>query len=260
MSKIENKGLIEKKVEISVGDIYLYDEKTGVEEFSATLKNHEISKELESETKIKAGKNSNTIYAISGSADVKITVTDVLSSNLDQQKWGGYQELVGDSTVFSMHLPKQYVLSNGKEVTLKNTPFDSKEVCVYNLKTNAMIEPSKFTVSSNKISFTGTDIAEGDSVLVTGFKYKASSTAKITKITGKDNNATYFCVIEVDVMNKDLKVIGTKKYIFPKVQLTGTVFAKGETDNKNGMENTHNLTVLQPDNSEDLGYIIEEEI
>lgn len=262
--KIENKDLLNPTLEISVGDYYLYNAETGIEMYSGTLSSHEISKTLGDPEDIKGGREGNVIYSIAKSAEVEIILQDIVNSQqLEAQKWGSSMKEVGDATVISFHMPKNYTLKSnaGKlEVTLDHTPLVADEVAVYNPKTKTKIDSAKVVVTANKVAITEANLVEGDQVLVTGFKYKADAKAKYSTISSQDTSATYFGVIEVPIYNVDAdKIVMLKKYIFPKCKLASNVSSKGQSERK-GVQSELKLKVMKDLGQNALGTIVYEDV
>lgn len=262
--KIENKDLLNPTLEISVADYYLYDSESGLEVYSGTLATSEINKSLGDAEDVRGGRNGDVIYSISKSADIEIVLTDTVSSQyLEAQKWGGGIKEVGDETIISFHMPKNYTLKEnaGKlEVVLDHTPLVADEVVVYNPKTKAKIDSAKVVVTANKIAITETGLIQGDTVFVTGFKYKADAKARYSTISSKDASATYFGVIEIPVYDTNLdRVIMLKKYIFNKCKMASNVSSKGQSERK-GVSAEHRLKVVKDLNQENLGIIVYEDV
>lgn len=263
-NKIESKSMLNPTVEIAVADYYLYDSVSGLEVYSGTLSSHEINKTLADPEDVKGGRNGDTIYSISKNADIELVLTDVVNNQeLEAQKFGGNIREVGESTIISFHMPKNYkvALNASKlEITLDHTPLVADEIRLYNPKTKKMIDVSKVVVTTNKVAITESGLVEGDTVLVTGFKYKAPSTARYSAISSQDTSATYFGVIEVPIYDLNLdKVIMTKKYIFDKCKMASNVSSKGATERK-GVSAEHRLKVVKDLNKSDLGIIIYEDV
>ena len=64
-NKIENKMLNEELVEIAIGDLYLYDEATGLEYATTTLTSAEFNSSAD-KTDVRGGTDNAVLYSIPG--------------------------------------------------------------------------------------------------------------------------------------------------------------------------------------------------
>ena len=248
MSKVANELMTKELFEVSVADIYFYSRNTGMELFTGTLTQHEITQSVDEED-IKAGRDNAVLATIKKNKQITFTLTDVIS-RLDQEafQFGGVVKDV-DGNVEAMHMPKNYTVAGGK-VTLDKTPLDGEEVKVYSLKTNKEI-PS--VLAGNVLTLTGAE--EGEIVFVGGFKYVAPEGAKYYDIAADPTTEAMFAVIEVPIYDSDMNLVALKQYHFPKVSMSGNVTKSGQSEKTTPAIQTE-VKVLKDNSVDYLGRVI----
>lgn len=248
MSKVANELMTKELFEVSVADIYFYSRNTGMELFTGTLTQHEITQSVDEED-IKAGRDNAVLATIKKNKQISFTLTDVIS-RLDQEafQFGGVVKDV-DGNVEAMHMPKNYTVAGGK-VTLDKTPLDGEEVKVYSLKTNKEI-PS--TLAGNVLTLTG--VEEGEIVFVGGFKYIAPDGAKYYDIAADPTTEPMFAVIEVPIYDNDMNLVALKQYHFPKVSMSGNVTKSGQSEKTTPAIQTE-VKVLKDNSVDYLGRVV----
>ena len=248
MSKVANELMTKELFEVSVADIYFYSRNTGMELFTGTLTQHEITQSVDEED-IKAGRDNAVLATIKKNKQITFTLTDVIS-RLDQEafQFGGVVKDV-DGNVEAMHMPKNYTVAGGK-VTLDKTPLDGEEVKVYSLKTNKEI-PS--TLAGNVLTLTG--VEEGEIVFVGGFKYVAPDGAKYYDIAADPTTEPMFAVIEVPIYDNDMNLVALKQYHFPKVSMSGNVTKSGQSEKTTPAIQTE-VKVLKDNSVDYLGRVV----
>lgn len=248
MSKVANELMTKELFEVSVADIYFYSRNTGMELFTGTLTQHEITQSVDEED-IKAGRDNAVLATIKKNKQITFTLTDVIS-RLDQEafQFGGVVKDV-DGNVEAMHMPKNYTVAGGK-VTLDKTPLDGEEVKVYSLKTNKEI-PS--VLAGNVLTLTGAE--EGEIVFVGGFKYVAPDGAKYYDIAADPTTEPMFAVIEVPIYDNDMNLVALKQYHFPKVSMSGNVTKSGQSEKTTPAIQTE-VKVLKDNSVDYLGRVV----
>ena len=248
MSKVANELMTKELFEVSVADIYFYSRNTGMELFTGTLTQHEITQSVDEED-IKAGRDNAVLATIKKNKQITFTLTDVIS-RLDQEafQFGGVVKDV-DGNIEAMHMPKNYTVAGGK-VTLDKTPLDGEEVKVYSLKTNKEI-PS--VLAGNVLTLTGAE--EGEIVFVGGFKYVAPEGAKYYDIAADPTTEAMFAVIEVPIYDSDMNLVALKQYHFPKVSMSGNVTKSGQSEKTTPAIQTE-VKVLKDNSVDYLGRVI----
>ena len=248
MSKVANELMTKELFEVSVADIYFYSRNTGMELFTGTLTQHEITQSVDEED-IKAGRDNAVLATIKKNKQISFTLTDVIS-RLDQEafQFGGVVKDV-DGNVEAMHMPKNYTVVGGK-VTLDKTPITGEEVKVYSLKTNKEV-PS--TLAGNVLTLTGAE--EGEIVFVGGFKYVAPDGAKYYDIAADPTTEPMFAVIEVPIYDNDMNLVALKQYHFPKVSMSGNVTKSGQSEKTTPSIQTE-VKVLKDNSVDYLGRVV----
>lgn len=248
MSKVANELMTKELFEVSVADIYFYSRNTGMELFTGTLTQHEITQSVDEED-IKAGRDNAVLATIKKNKQITFTLTDVIS-RLDQEafQFGGVVKEV-DGNVEAMHMPKNYTVAGGK-VTLDKTPITGEEVKVYSLKTNKEI-PS--VLADNVLTLTGAE--EGEIVFVGGFKYIAPEGAKYYDIAADPTTEPMFAVIEVPIYDNDMNLVALKQYHFPKVSMSGNVTKSGQSEKTTPAIQTE-VKVLKDNSVDYLGRVV----
>ena len=249
MSKVANELMTKKLFEVSVADIYFYSKKTGIEMFTGTLTQHEITQSVDEED-IKAGRNNDTLATIKKNKQITFTLTDVIS-RLDQEafQFGGVVADV-DGTVEAFHMPKNYTVLEGLKVKLDKTPIDGEEVKAYSLATNKEVPA---TLNGNELTLTGVEV--GETVFVGGFSYVAPNGAKYYDISPDPTTEPMFAVIEVPIYDSDMNLVAVKQYHFPKVSMSGNVTKSGQSEKTAPAIQTE-VKVLKDDSVDYLGRVV----
>jgi hypothetical protein len=262
MVKNENKWLLEDLIELTVANFYAFDKKTGIEYYSGTLKSHELDSKGDT-TKVKGGQQNDVYFTIPQSKELSLKITDIFSrQDIMALKYGDTIHEVGTDVVYAKHMPRNYtVKSDGSALYIKlsNEPATGEIVRAYNNTTKKMIDATKFTVDSvntQKYIITETGIQEGDTVFVTGFKYKAKATELYSDITSDSRMPELEVVIEVPVFDQScMDIVMYKQYIFPRAQMNATINSKGESEKKEVNDET-TIDILKDSSLDYLGRIV----
>ena len=262
MIKKENKWLLENLIELTVANFYAFDKKTGVEYYSGTLKTHELDSKGET-TKVKAGQQNDVFYTIPKSKELSLKITDIFSrQDVMALKYGDTIHDVGTTLVDARHMPRNYTLkTDGTSlyVELSNEPKAGEIVRVYNNTTKRMIDETKVVVdATNKKKYVISEagLVEGDTVFVTGFKYKAKASDMYSNITSDSRMPELEVTIEVPVFDEScMDIVMYKQYIFPRAQMNSSVTNKAESEKKEVNDDT-TIDILKDSTVDYLGRIV----
>ncbi|WP_252251346.1 hypothetical protein [Clostridium sp. VAP52] len=258
MKKIED-SLLKDVVEFKVGNLYMYDVKSGIEYATATIKTNELNAKAE-QIEVKSGNDNDVTYIIDKPKTLKFTIEDVIQDqNLLALKLG--DGLKGaDVTVYGFHMPKIYTITSDTSkliITLDEIPKEGEEITFKNLKTGKEIESSKFkqdTSDKHKFEITEVGLIAGDTVEVGGFKFQGIATDKYFNLTSGSSVPELFSVIEVPLVKDDMSHVCNKQYILPRTKLSADVTQSSSSDPKEATTK-HELTVLKPKDSKYLGHV-----
>ena len=262
MAKIENKWLLEDLIELTVANFYAVDKKTGIEYYSGTLKSHELDAKGDN-TKVKAGQQNDIFYVIPKSKELSLKITDVFSrQDMMALKFGGNISEVGTELVDARHMPRNYPLkSDGTSlyIELSNEPKAGEEIKAYNNATKRTISNTEFTVdATNKKKYivTATGLVEGETIFVTGFKYKAKATDLYSNINSDSRMPELEVVIEVPVFDQScMDIVMYKQYIFPRAMMNSSITTKSESEKKEVNDDT-TIDILKDNSVDYLGRIL----
>ena len=180
-NKIENKMLNEELVEIAIGDLYLYDEATGLEYATTTLTSAEFNSSAD-KTDVRGGTDNAVLYSIPGEKEMTFTVTDVVNrTDITALKNASSMEEVDSKDLYSYHMPKFYdttIAANKVTFELDKAPISGEQVMIYTLQGN-LIEKALVTIKDKQVEIDNTTLSltEGAKVRVMGFKYKVDASA-----------------------------------------------------------------------------------
>jgi hypothetical protein len=262
MSKIENKWLLQDLIELTVANFYAYDKKSGIEYYSGTLKTHELDAKGDN-TKVKAGQSNDIFYVIPKSKELSLKITDIFSrQDIMALKFGGNIDEVGTALVDARHMPRNYtVKSDGSSlyIELSNEPKTGEEVKAYNNSTKRMLSNVEFAVDATnkkKYIITASGIIEGDTIFVTGFKYKAKATDLYSNITSDSQMPELEVVIDVPVFDQTcMDIVMHKQYIFPRAMMNASITNKSESEKKE-VNDDSTLDILKDSSVDYLGRIV----
>lgn len=262
MSKIENKWLLEDLIELTVANFYAYDKKTGIEYYSGTLKSHELDAKGDN-TKVKAGQQNDIFYVIPKSKELSLKITDIFSrQDMMALKFGGNISEVGTELVDARHMPRNYTLKNDGTslyIELSNEPKAGEEVKAYNNATKRTISNTEFTVdATNKKKYivTSAGLVEGETIFVTGFKYKAKATDLYSNINSDSRMPEMEVVIDVPVFDQTcMDIVMHKQYIFPRAMMNSSITTKSESEKKEVNDDT-TIDILKDNSVDYLGRIV----
>lgn len=261
MPKIENPYLLDESLEPSVFNLYCYDSETGLELFTSSLTESSLTKDLPDPTEVKAGQDNSTRYVLKEGASLKLTVKDAQSrQDVFARKFGtAIKETTAEDTVFAYHMPKNYEVkagaSDAKEITLDMTPYEGEEVVCYKVTDGKMIESSKATLVNNKITIADTTVKVGDTIKVTGFKFKVPEGSKHMKITADSVGGKMLVVAEGKLFDNSFKVVAKKQYIFPNAVMSENATISGKTKKEEVADET-TFNILKDSALDALGEVV----
>lgn len=252
ITRKENPFLLDKYMETSTAEVIAINRTTGEEMFLSTLESHELTHDQEEEL-IKGGIWNDTLATINKNKTIKFKVTDPIARMDVQMKKLGADIKTG--TVMAWHFDRAYTVGVGKTVTLSETPFDTKEVCVYNTKTKKMLQATEdYTIEGKTITIKAVDINENDNVFVTSFQYQ-KETVQYADITGKSAPQTFALIVRSPLFDENDAVKYWKQMFFPKAKMSGSFSITGNTEKTKNTEDTE-FTILKDDTYEYLGRIM----
>lgn len=242
---------------LSVADVLLIDNKSGLEYASATLASHNISQSVDS-SEIRAGRKNAVICTLESNKTITVEVEDV-HANRDWIAIAMDAELVEQQQAFdARHLPVKLVLAKqgtGADltVTLPKEPKDAAAVKFFNSKREEVTPDSN---ADGVFTFTESDTLKAGDVLETSsFVYVvAPKEADVMEIGGEGVGRSFSMFLEETVMNNDMEVIATKTTFFPRV-VPDSSFTMEGTSELAEQNVTYTFTVVQADGYDYLGQI-----
>ena len=232
---------------LSVADVLLIDNATGVEYASATLKTHNISQTVDS-SEIRAGRKNAVICTLESNKTITVEIEDV-HANRDWIAIAFDAELSEETNVDCRHLPVKLVVGADKKVTLPKTPKTPAAVKFFG-KDRAELSATP----DSGAAFTLTGVEEGDVVETSSFVYTATK-ADVMKIGGEGVGRSFSMYLEESVFNNDMAVIATKESFFPRVVPDSSFTMEGSSEMAE-QNVSYKFTVTQADGYDELGQVI----
>lgn len=253
VKKIENKCLLEELFSLGTADVYMYDSNSGIEYMSKTIDTFEININSDKE-EITSGRLGNVITVIKKGQKAEIKFADAeFKRDITAIKMG---DKINTGSVKVTHIPNYYDVSGSGgnlTITLSKTPVEGEVVNVYK-KDGTMIEASKVTLSTNKLTITDETLKAGDSVLVGGFEAEVSN-AEYTKIGASDSASVVSVTLEQDLFDSNGNIKYVMQYIFPKCNIGGTVSISGQSEKTKKTSDSDLTPVYSPEHG-CIGYIV----
>ena len=231
---------------LSVADVLLIDNKSGLEYASATLASHNISQSVDS-SEIRAGRKNAVICTLESNKTITVEVEDV-HANRDWIAIAMDAELAEKADFDARHLPVKLVVSDALTITLPKEPKNPDAVLLFNAKR----EPVTIDSKAGAV-FTLTGVQPGDVVETSSFVYVAEK-ADVMEIGGEGVGRSFSMFLEETVMNNDMEVIATKTTFFPRV-VPDSSFTMEGTSELAEQNVTYTFTVVQADGFDYLGQI-----
>ena len=230
---------------LSVADVLLIDNKSGLEYASATLASHNISQSVDS-SEIRAGRKNAVICTLESNKTITVEVEDV-HANRDWIAIAMDAELAEKTAFDARHLPVKLVVGDGLTVTLPKEPKNPAEVKFFNAQRGEVT-----ATPGTGAEFTLTGVEKGDVVETSSFVYVAD--ADVMEIGGEGQGRSFSMFLEETVMNNDMEVIATKTTFFPRV-VPDSSFTMEGTSELAEQNVTYTFTVVQADGFDYLGQI-----
>lgn len=229
---------------LSVANISLIDNKTGLQLATATLKSHNISQSVDT-TDIRAGWNNELLTRIKTNKTVTISIEDVCQ-NRDFIAAAFGSTVEAKKAITGRTVAKEYTYATAG-VTLSPAPKNASASIQCWLADGTV---KTGTVSGGKITIEGAD--EGEVVMVGSYEY-AATTGDYIGILSDKFSGTYTLVMEEPVYDLDVNIIAYKKSVFPRVQADDS-FELGGTSEQSETTVSYNFTALKAKGSNELGY------
>ena len=231
---------------LSVADVLLIDNETGLEYASATLKSHNISQSVDT-AEIRAGRKNAIIATLENNKTITVEIEDV-HANRDWIAIALNTDVAEETSIDVRVLPKKFVVNAEKKVTLDKTPKTGQTVQFYGadrkLVASQAGEDGKYTLSTAKEG----DVVECSSYLTTVAK------ADVMHIGLESAGRTFSMFLEESVFNNDMKIIATKLTHFPNVTADSNFSMAGSSELAE-QNVTYTFTVKAADGLDELGTI-----
>ena len=231
---------------LSVADVLLIDNETGLEYASATLKSHNISQSVDT-AEIRAGRKNAIIATLENNKTITVEIEDV-HANRDWIAIALNTDVAEETTIDVRVLPKKFVVNAQKKVTLDKTPKAGQTVQFYGadrkLVTSQAGESGQYTLSAASEG----DVVECSSYLTTVTK------ADVMHIGLESAGRTFSMFLEESVFNNDMKIIATKLTHFPNVTADSNFSMAGSSELAE-QNVTYTFTVKAADGLDELGTI-----
>lgn len=231
---------------LSVADVVIVDEETGVQLATSSLKSHNISQSVDS-TEIKAGQENDTLVTIKSNKTVTVELEDVRQS----RQWLAMQmgSEIKSESIEIYAFPKRYTVEAQNKVTLAHTPIAGQTIKVYKADTKQVVSAE---LSGSSLTLTGAQ--QGDVVIVEAYKYTADS-AEVLRFKSDGFAKSYRLILDEPVFNDEVEVIGRRQTIFFKATADDNFTLNGSSD-RSEKTNTYKFTVKKHPLHDDLGVIV----
>ena len=230
---------------LSVADVLLIDNETGLEYASATLKSHNISQSVDT-AEIRAGRKNAIIATLENNKTITVEIEDV-HANRDWIAIALNTEVDEETTIDIRVLPKKFVVNAQKKVTLDKTPKAGQTVKFYGADRQLVEAEGTGAVYTLSTANEG-DVVECSSYLTTVTK------ADVMHIGLESAGRTFSMFLEESVFNNDMKIIATKLTHFPNVTADSNFSMAGSSELAE-QNVTYTFTVKAADGLDELGTI-----
>ena len=262
--KKENKMLGKELIEIAIGDLYMYDEATGLEYCTTSLSSAEFSSSAD-KTDVRGGVNNAVLYTIPGEKEVTFTVTDVVNHvDITALKNASSIQEVDSKEMFCYHVPKFYnvtVQASSAKVTLDQEPITGEKPMIY-LENGTLVEDTKVSISGKDITITNDtlNLTSADKVRVMGFKYKVDAKALYYTIAAEGTTTNLVGVYKKPVYNrKSMKVEYYKIVYYPQITMDAN-YTESDSTTREAVSEEHSFTITKKDTEDVLGYVYYEPV
>ena len=231
---------------LSVADVLLIDNETGLEYASATLKSHNISQSVDT-AEIRAGRKNAIIATLENNKTITVEIEDV-HANRDWIAIALNTDVAEETSIDVRVLPKKFVVNAEKKVTLDKTPKSGQTVQFYGADRQLVAATAGtggvYTLSAANAG----DVVECSSYLTTVPK------ADVMHIGLESAGRTFSMFLEESVFNNDMKIIATKLTHFPNVTADSNFSMAGSSELAE-QNVTYTFTVKAADGLDELGTI-----
>ena len=232
---------------LSVADVLLIDNETGLEYASATLKSHNISQSVDT-AEIRAGRKNAIIATLENNKTITVEIEDV-HANRDWIAIALNTDVDEETTIDIRVLPKKFVVNAEKKVTLDKAPKSGQTVQFYGADRQLVAATAGgaggvYTLSGANAG----DVVECSSYLTTVAK------ADVMHIGLESAGRTFSMFLEESVFNNDMKIIATKLTHFPNVTADSNFSMAGSSELAE-QNVTYTFTVKAADGLDELGTI-----
>lgn len=230
---------------LSVADVLLIDNETGLEYASATLKSHNISQSVDT-AEIRAGRKNAIIATLENNKTITVEIEDV-HANRDWIAIALNTDVAEETSIDIRVLPKKFVVNAEKKVTLDKTPKAGQTVKFYGAD-RQLVE-----AEGTGTEYTLSTANEGDVVECTSYLTTVTK-ADVMHIGLESAGRTFSMFLEESVFNNDMKIIATKLTHFPNVTADSNFSMAGSSELAE-QNVTYTFTVKAADGLDELGTI-----
>lgn len=236
---------------LSVADITLIDNATGVEYATASLKSHNISQSVDT-SEIRAGRKNAVIATLESNKTITVEVEDV-HANRDWLAIAMDADLAARENVDVRVLPQKLKVGTGLKITLAKAPKDKSALKVY--KDGVALTAQQDSSDNKTFTLTAgsSSLKEGDVVDVQSYIYTATA-ADVMAIGGEGVGRSFALYLEESVFNNDMAVIATKTTYFPRVVPESSFTMEGSSELAE-QNMTYKFTVTKAEGEDALGFI-----
>ena len=231
---------------LSVADVLLIDNETGLEYASATLKSHNISQSVDT-AEIRAGRKNAIIATLENNKTITVEIEDV-HANRDWIAIALNTDVAEETTIDIRVLPKKFVVNAEKKVTLDKTPKAGQTVKFYDANRQLVAATAGSNGEYTLSAASAGDVVECSSYLTTVTK------ADVMHVGLESAGRTFSMFLEESVFNNDMKIIATKLTHFPNVTADSNFSMAGSSELAE-QNVTYTFTVKAADGLDELGTI-----
>lgn len=245
MAVTKNNYLTEEFL-LSVADVVLVDEETGIQLAEANLKSHNITQSVDT-AEIKAGQDNDTLVTIKSNKNITVELESVTQS----RQWLAMQmgSDITTEAIVAYAFPRKYTVEALNKVTLVHTPVAGQKIKVYNAKTKAVVEAE---LAEGVLTLTGA--TEGDIVVVEAYQYSVTN-AEVLRFKSNKFAKSYRLILDEAVFNDEVEVIGRRQTIFYRATAEDGFTLNGTTDRAE-KTNTYTFSIKKHPLYDDLGVIV----
>ena len=236
---------------LSVADITLIDNATGVEYATASLKSHNISQSVDT-SEIRAGRKNAVIATLESNKTITVEVEDV-HANRDWLAIAMDADLAAQSNVDVRVLPQKLKVGTGLKITLAKEPKNPSDVKVFKDGVSLTAQQDAQTKTIFSLTAGSSSLKEGDVVDVQSYVYVAKA-ADVMAIGGEGVGRSFALYLEESVFNNDMAVIATKTTYFPRVVPESSFTMEGSSELAE-QNMTYKFTVTKAEGEDALGFI-----